>query len=77
MLLYGGFDDSPETTKAVGREIVAALQSVGLGTEWDHGPGRAITVTPLDWRCRLVGQDRNSSGGWFTRLEHCVAPVTD
>ncbi|MFF7189954.1 DUF6891 domain-containing protein [Streptomyces sp. NPDC008222] len=55
MLLYGGFDDSSETTAAIGREVVAALEAVGLGTEWDHDPGRAITVTPLDWRRRLVG----------------------
>ncbi|MDT0464435.1 DUF6891 domain-containing protein [Streptomyces gibsoniae] len=55
MLLYGGFDDSPETTMAVGHEIVAALRSVGLGAEWDHDTDRAIIVTPLDWRRRLVG----------------------
>ncbi|WP_331734955.1 hypothetical protein OG379_39760 (plasmid) [Streptomyces sp. NBC_01166] len=55
MLLYGGFDDSSETTAAIGHEVVAALEAVGLHTEWDHDPGRAITVTPLDWRRRLVG----------------------
>ncbi|GHH76113.1 hypothetical protein GCM10018781_46560 [Kitasatospora indigofera] len=55
MLLYGGFDGATETTAAVGREIVAALDVVGLRTEWDGDPGRAITVTPLDWRRRLVG----------------------
>ncbi|MGW5176005.1 DUF6891 domain-containing protein [Streptomyces sp. NPDC004082] len=55
MLLYGGFDGSPETTRAVGHEIVAALESVGLRTDWDRDPSRAITVTPLDWRRRLVG----------------------
>ncbi|MGW4512914.1 DUF6891 domain-containing protein [Streptomyces sp. NPDC004393] len=55
MLLYGGFDGSPETTTAVGHEIVAALRSVGLGAEWERDPDRAITVTPLDWRRRLVG----------------------
>lgn len=55
MLLYGGFDGSPETTAAIGHEIVAALEAVGLQAEWDHDPGRAITVTPLDWRRRLVG----------------------
>ncbi|MGI5516406.1 DUF6891 domain-containing protein [Streptomyces sp. CA-106131] len=55
MLLYGGFDGSSETTAAIGHEIVAALQTVGLNTEWDRDPERAITVTPLDWRRRLVG----------------------
>ncbi|MFG2821618.1 DUF6891 domain-containing protein [Kitasatospora sp. NPDC048365] len=54
-LLYGGFDGSSETTTAIGDEVVAALEAVGLHTEWDHDPGRAITVTPLDWRRRLVG----------------------
>ncbi|MFE9742286.1 DUF6891 domain-containing protein [Streptomyces sp. NPDC006477] len=55
MLLYGGFDGSPETTTAIGREVVAALEAVGLPTEWDQSPDRAITITPLDWRRRLVG----------------------
>ncbi|MGV9994716.1 DUF6891 domain-containing protein [Streptomyces sp. NPDC003374] len=54
-LLYGGFDGSSETTAAIGHEVVAALEAAGLRTEWDHDPGRAITVTPLDWRRRLVG----------------------
>ncbi|MEU6245657.1 hypothetical protein [Streptomyces sp. NPDC047024] len=54
-LLYGGFDGSSETTAAIGDEVVAALESAGLSTEWDHDPGRAITVTPLDWRRRLIG----------------------
>ncbi|MGW0732446.1 DUF6891 domain-containing protein [Streptomyces sp. NPDC002851] len=54
-LLYGGFDVSPETTTAIGHEIVAALGTVGLHTEWDQTPGQVITVTRLDWRRRLVG----------------------
>ncbi|MGA5323439.1 DUF6891 domain-containing protein [Streptomyces seoulensis] len=54
-LLYGGFDNSSETTAAIGDEVVAALEAVGLRAEWDRDPGRAITVTPLDWRRRLVG----------------------
>lgn len=54
-LLYGGFDGSPETTTAIGHEIVAALTAVGLHTEWDQTPGQAMTITPLDWRRRLVG----------------------
>ncbi len=54
MLLYGGFDGSSETTAAVGREVVAALEAVGLGVEWDGDPGQAVTVTPLDWRRRLI-----------------------
>ncbi|AUY50155.1 hypothetical protein [Streptomyces sp. CB01881] len=55
MLLYGGFDGSSGTTGAVGEEVVVALEAAGLRTEWDRDPGRAITVTPLDWRRRLVG----------------------
>lgn len=54
-LLYGGFDGSSATTAAIGHEVVAAMEAVGLHTEWDHDPGRAITITPLDWRRRLVG----------------------
>ncbi|GAB2745028.1 DUF6891 domain-containing protein [Kitasatospora kifunensis] len=55
MLLFGGFDGSSETTTAIGQEVVAALEAAGLPVEWDRDPGRAITVTPLDWRRRLVG----------------------
>ncbi|MFC8709502.1 DUF6891 domain-containing protein [Streptomyces sp. NPDC057197] len=55
MLLYGGFDGSEETTAAVGREVAAALEAVGLTTAWDGDPGRAIHLTALDWRRRLVG----------------------
>jgi hypothetical protein len=55
MLLYGGFDGSSETTAAIGHEVVAALEAAGLRAEWDGDPSRAITVTPLDWRRRLVG----------------------
>jgi hypothetical protein len=54
-LLYGGFDDSAETTATVGREVVAALTAAGLSTEWDGSPDRAITVTGLTWHKRLVG----------------------
>jgi hypothetical protein len=54
-LLYGGFDGSPDTTAAIGHEVVAALETVGLRAEWDGDPSRAIEVTPLDWRRRLVG----------------------
>lgn len=54
-LLYGGFDGSSETTTAIGDEVVAALEAAGLSTRWDRDPGRSITVTPLDWRRRLVG----------------------
>lgn len=54
-LHYGGFDGSSGTTTAVGQEVVAALEAAGLPTDWDGDPGRAITVTPLDWRRRLVG----------------------
>ncbi|UUU21489.1 DUF6891 domain-containing protein [Streptomyces sp. DSM 40750] len=55
MLLYGGFDESADTTVAVGQQVVAALAAEGLSTEWDGDPTRAITVTPLNWRKRLVG----------------------
>ncbi|MCX3061107.1 DUF6891 domain-containing protein [Streptomyces beihaiensis] len=53
MLLYGGFDGSAETTRTIGVEVVAALDAVGLHTDWDEDPDRAITITPLDWRRRL------------------------
>lgn len=55
MLLYRGFDGSSETTAVIGDEVVAALEAAGLSAEWDRDPGRAITVTPLVWRRRLVG----------------------
>ncbi|MFI8081414.1 DUF6891 domain-containing protein [Kitasatospora sp. NPDC086009] len=52
---YGGFDDSAETTAAVGREVVAALAVAGLPADWDGDPASAVEVRPLDWRRRLVG----------------------
>ncbi|MFD8373729.1 DUF6891 domain-containing protein [Streptomyces sp. NPDC059688] len=55
MLLYGGFDGSSETTAAIGHEAVAALEAAGLDVEWDRDPTRAISVTSLNWRRRLVG----------------------
>ncbi|NEB17114.1 DUF6891 domain-containing protein [Streptomyces coelicoflavus] len=55
MLHYGGFDGSEETTTAVGHEVVAAFTGSGLSTEWNGDPGRAIAVTPLNWRKRLEG----------------------
>jgi hypothetical protein len=54
-LHYGGFDGSPATTTAIGHEVVAALGAVGLRSSWDGDPGRAITVTPLEWRRRVIG----------------------
>ncbi|MFF1924857.1 DUF6891 domain-containing protein [Streptomyces sp. NPDC058221] len=54
-LYYGGFDESQETTAAVGREVAAVLGEAGLTVEWDGSPGRAIELTGLDWRKRLVG----------------------
>lgn len=54
-LYYGGFDDSAETTAAVGREVTAVLGDAGLTVEWDGSPDRAIELTDLDWRKRLVG----------------------
>ncbi|WP_327233619.1 hypothetical protein OG349_06200 [Streptomyces sp. NBC_01317] len=54
-LLFGGFDGSSGTTAAIGREVVAALEAAGLPVEWDGDPGRAVIVTPVDWRRRLVG----------------------
>ncbi len=55
MLYYGGFDGSPDTTTAIGHEVVAGLAAAGLSAEWNGDPGQGITVTPLDWRKRLVG----------------------
>ncbi|MFI6853368.1 DUF6891 domain-containing protein [Streptomyces sp. NPDC050416] len=54
-LYYGGFDDSEETTKAVGHEVVAALVAAGLSAEWDGDPGKSIDIAPLEWRKRLTG----------------------
>ncbi|WP_329376016.1 hypothetical protein OG625_01140 [Streptomyces sp. NBC_01351] len=54
-LFYGGFDGSSETTAAIGHEVAKALESVGLQTDWNRDPGQAITVTPLEWRRRLLG----------------------
>ncbi|THA68241.1 hypothetical protein E6R60_31435 [Streptomyces sp. A0642] len=54
-LYYGGFDESAETTAAVGREVAAVLGEAGLTVEWDGSPDRAIELTGLDWRKRLVG----------------------
>ena len=52
-LLYGTLDGS--TATSIGREVVTALEESGLSVEWNGDPLRAITVTPLDWRKRLVG----------------------
>ncbi|MFF2039139.1 DUF6891 domain-containing protein [Kitasatospora sp. NPDC058170] len=62
-LRYGGFraDGEPAESTAeaelrtvlIGREVVAALEAVGLSVEWDGSPGQAITVTPLTWLNRL------------------------
>ncbi|MFJ6619215.1 DUF6891 domain-containing protein [Kitasatospora sp. NPDC091335] len=54
-LLYGGFDGSPETTVAVGHEVVAALAAAGLPTVWNGAPSQAIKIRPLLWRRRLGG----------------------
>lgn len=54
-LYYGGFDGSADTTAAVGREVAAELGEAGLTVEWDGSPDRAIELTGLDWRKRLVG----------------------
>ncbi|MFB0633139.1 hypothetical protein [Streptomyces sp. AB3(2024)] len=67
-LLYGGFatsdgaaddaaDDAADEarTAAVGREVTAALDAVGLTWAWDGSAHDAIRVTGLDWRKRLTG----------------------
>lgn len=54
-LYYGGFDDSEATTASVGREVVAALEEVGFSVGWNGDPGKAIMLSGLDWRKRLVG----------------------
>ncbi|WP_330296098.1 DUF6891 domain-containing protein [Streptomyces sp. NBC_00503] len=63
-LLYGGFapdgdaaDEGADEarTVAVGREVVAALDAVGLEWQWDGSAHDAIQVTGLDWRRRLNG----------------------
>lgn len=42
-------------TASVGREVVEALDSVGLTWAWDGSAHDAIRVTGLDWRKRLAG----------------------
>ncbi|WP_371678826.1 hypothetical protein [Streptomyces sp. NBC_01276] len=54
-LLYGGFGADEEVTASVGREVVEALDSVGLTWAWDGSAHDAIRVTGLDWRKRLAG----------------------
>ncbi|MGW7042432.1 DUF6891 domain-containing protein [Streptomyces avermitilis] len=54
-LYYGGFDGAERTTVAVGHEVVAALTAAGLSAQWDASPDKAISLTPLTWRRRLVG----------------------
>lgn len=54
-LYYSSYPGSEEAAAAVGGEVVAALHEAGLATEWDGDPGRAILVTPVTWRKRLVG----------------------
>ncbi|MGW2090087.1 DUF6891 domain-containing protein [Streptomyces sp. NPDC001880] len=39
----------------MGREVVEALGDAGLTVKWDGSPDRAIELTGLDWRKRLVG----------------------
>ncbi|MFJ1567084.1 DUF6891 domain-containing protein [Streptomyces erythrochromogenes] len=45
-LLYGGFDGEGDTTAAVGHALVSALGQVGLRTDWQMGPSRAIIIPP-------------------------------
>ncbi|HUR05851.1 MAG TPA: hypothetical protein VM347_25120 [Nonomuraea sp.] len=54
-LLYGAFDGSPATTTSIGQGVVSALEKTGLSVEWNGDPLRTITITPLDWRKRLIG----------------------
>ncbi|MFD3873567.1 DUF6891 domain-containing protein [Streptomyces sp. NPDC058623] len=54
-LLYGGFAAGDELTASVGREVVAALDGVGLNWVWDGSAQDAVRVTGVDWRKRLVG----------------------
>lgn len=54
-LLYGGFEPEEELTASVGREVVAALDAVGLTWVWDGSAHDAIRVTGMDWRKRLTG----------------------
>ncbi|MFD8594207.1 DUF6891 domain-containing protein [Kitasatospora sp. NPDC059646] len=54
-LYYGGFDGSEDTTAAIGREVVAALEDAGLTVRWNGSPSQAIEIVELDWRRRLIG----------------------
>ncbi|MFC5890869.1 hypothetical protein RMN57_12275 [Kitasatospora sp. CM 4170] len=62
MLRYGGFrgagepkESAERRTVEIGREVVAALEAVGLPVEWNGSPDKAIHVTPLTWLNRLPG----------------------
>ncbi|THA83828.1 hypothetical protein [Streptomyces sp. A0592] len=54
-LMYGGFEPDEALTVSVGREVVAALDTEGLGRTWGGAAHDAIRVTGLDWRKRLAG----------------------
>ncbi|MEY9845968.1 hypothetical protein ABH940_003051 [Streptacidiphilus sp. BW17] len=54
-LLYGSFDGSEETTRAIGAEAVTALEQVGLSPKWEADPSQAVRLPSLDWRKRLIG----------------------
>jgi hypothetical protein len=55
-LYYGSLDDSSQTTVTVGRQVVATLREAGLPVAWNGDPARAIEVTPIAWRKRLVDE---------------------
>ncbi|MET9700722.1 hypothetical protein ABZY31_27920 [Streptomyces sp. NPDC006529] len=47
-------DGAAVADEAVGREVTAALDGVGLRWQWDGSAHDAIRVTGLDWRKRLA-----------------------
>jgi hypothetical protein len=51
-LNYGAIEDGEPKALAVGREIVAAIESCGLKTNWDGSWDKRIGVT-LEWRKRF------------------------
>lgn len=52
-LSYGARADPPESTVAIGHEIVKALEAHGLRTDWNGSEKQRICITDLNWQKRL------------------------
>ncbi len=51
---YGSIKDHPRYTKAIGREVAAALNRQGLTATWDGDVGNRVAVANIDWKKRRV-----------------------